>query len=153
LHHRHGEVGAQHHLAPQGVAGDIGAGADVLAVEIEEDLGRLQDVGLDRQRAGRAEGGHQPLRLGAGPGLVGHQAIPRRRRTAGTRSARGTTVCAGWDFHSSWLASAAIFAPRKRSFSCTTPRAASSVPWITARGELRLSAYFSWLPKFFGLPR
>ena len=43
--------------------------------------------------------------------------------------------------------------PRNRSLSWTTPRAASSVPWMTATGELRLSAYFNWLPKFFGLPR
>ena len=41
LHHRHGEIRAQHHLAAQRVRGDIGAGADVLAIEVQERLGRL----------------------------------------------------------------------------------------------------------------
>ncbi len=64
LHDRHGEVRAQHHLAVQGVVRYIGAGADVLAVEVEKHLGRLQDIGFDRNRPRLAEGGHQAVGLG-----------------------------------------------------------------------------------------
>ena len=53
-HDRHGEVGAQHHLRAL-VAGDEGAGADVLAVEVEQHVGGLQRRRLDPHRAGRAE--------------------------------------------------------------------------------------------------
>ena len=66
---------------------------------------------------------------------------------------KAPSVCAGWAFHSSRLAPAAMRAPRTRSLTCTTPRAASSPPWMIATGAARLSAYFNWLPKFLGLPR
>ena len=71
LHDRHGEVGAQHHLALEGVVGDIGAGADILAVEVQKGAGGLQDIGLDRHGTGGDEGGKQPLALGADGGLGG----------------------------------------------------------------------------------
>src|SRR5690606_4287099 len=149
LHHRHGEIGAQHHLTPDRVLGDIGAGANVLAIKVKKRLGLKQDVGRDLLRPRSAKGGKDLL----ADGLFLALAHPRIRRTSATSWSRGTSVWAGWAFHSSWLASAAILAPRIRSLTCTTPRWASSVPWMMATGALRLSAYFNWLPKFLGLPR
>ena len=66
-HDRHGEVGAQHHLRPL-VAGDEGARPDVLAVEVEQHVGRLQRRRLDPHRAGRgrARRGSAPPRRRAG---------------------------------------------------------------------------------------
>src|SRR5690606_2467876 len=104
LHHRHGEVGAQHHLAADRVLGHIGAGADILAIEVQQRLGRQQQVGRDLLGPGGAEGGEDLL----ADGLFLALAHPRMRRTSATRSARATSVWAGWAFHSSWLAWAAI---------------------------------------------
>src|SRR5690606_14195365 len=118
-------------------------------VKVQKRLGLQQDVGRDLLRSGGAKGGKDLL----ADGLSFALAHPRIRRTSATRSARATSVWAGWDFHSSWLAWAAIRAPRIRSLTCTTPRAASSPPWMMATGAWRLSAYFNWLPKFLGLPR
>ena len=91
-HDRHGEVGAQHHLRPL-VAGDEGARPDVLAVEVEQHVGRLQRRRLDPHRAGRAEHAEDPRHLGLEPGerrahpralQVGpvgdHQRAPRQHR-------------------------------------------------------------------------
>ena len=55
LHHGHGEIGAQHLLATQRVRGDVGARADVLAVEVQQRVGRLQDRRLDEHSALRVE--------------------------------------------------------------------------------------------------
>jgi hypothetical protein len=46
LDDRHGEVGAQHHLAPVGVVGGVGARADVLAVEVEQRVGAEHQGGV-----------------------------------------------------------------------------------------------------------
>src|SRR6056297_968296 len=152
-HDGHGEVGPQHRLAHHRVMGDEGAGADVFAVKVEQEIGGLEDVGLHRLRPGGDEGGPQALRLGPENGLAGHQPRSSIRRTVATRSPSAHSTCAGWSFHSSRVAVSAILAPRTRSLTCTTPRARSSSPWITATGAPRLSAYFNWLPKFLGLPR
>ena len=96
-----GEVGAEHHLGTL-VAGDEGAGADVLAVEVEEDVGGLQGGGLDAHGAGRGEDGEDARDLGleagegrahAGalePGAVGHhrRAVPSH---AVARARRGSS--------------------------------------------------------------
>ncbi len=68
---RDGEVRAEHHLGAL-VAGDEGAGADVLAVEVEEHVGGLQRRGLDAHGAGASRG-----RRGCAP--------PRRRAARGRR--------------------------------------------------------------------
>ena len=98
-HDRHGEVGAQHHLRAL-VAGDEGARADVLAVEVEQHVGRLQRRRLDPHRAGRAEHAEDARDLGVEPrqrraharalqvGPVGDHQAPRASiaRTAATSS-------------------------------------------------------------------
>ncbi len=53
--HRNGEVGAQAQFLAAGVGGQIKAFADVLAGQIEERLGRLQDSGLGLDVAGLRE--------------------------------------------------------------------------------------------------
>ena len=50
--HRNGEVGTQAEFLAAGVGGQIKALADVLAREVEERLGRLQDIGLGPAVAG-----------------------------------------------------------------------------------------------------
>jgi hypothetical protein len=55
LHDRHGEVGAQHHLAPVRVVGGVGAGADVLAVEVQQRVGAAASGGVHRHGAGRVK--------------------------------------------------------------------------------------------------
>ena len=72
-HHGHGEIGAQHDLATQGVRGHIGAGADVLAIEVQQRVGGLQHVGFDRQRPGALEELEQPFRLGANFSVKPHR--------------------------------------------------------------------------------
>ena len=87
-------------------------------------------VGLDRharpRAAKRPSSRAASARTAACRAVDGHCAAPASRGPAATSSARGTSICAGWSFHSSWLALSAIFAPRIRSLICTTPRAASS---------------------------
>ena len=76
LHHGHGEVRPQHHLAAQGVMGDIGAGADILAVQVQKRLGGLQDVGVHRDGPCGQKGGVKPLRFGTNGGLGRHSVSP-----------------------------------------------------------------------------
>ncbi len=72
LHDGHGEIGAQHHLAAQGIGGDIGAGADVFAVKVQQGFGGLQDIGIHRHGPCGAEGGEQGFSLGPDGGFGGH---------------------------------------------------------------------------------
>ena len=154
LHHRHGEVGAQHHLAPERVMRDIGPRADILAVKVQQGLGGLQDIGLDRHRARRAERranrrsasariaalwiGHCAQHLSHG----GHQIGPRHLDLRGAvlpflqRGAFGDLRAQDQVLQDD----GALAQPRSRPGS---PQSATA----------RLSAYFNWLPKFFGLPR
>src|SRR5262245_11002511 len=76
-------------------------------------------------------------------------------RTLATISSSLHENCAGRVSRHSWLEAiaAAALPPSIRSFICTSPRAFSSEPWMITQGELRRSAYFSWLPMFLGLPR
>src|SRR3954454_10604456 len=76
-------------------------------------------------------------------------------RTFATISPSAQENCAGRVSRHSWLEAiaAAAFAPSIRSLIWTSPRAFSSEPWIITQGELRRSAYLSWLPMFLGLPR
>ena len=60
LHDGDGEVRAQHDLAPRRVVGHVGAGADVLAVEVEQGLGGLEDGAVDVLRPGLQEARAQP---------------------------------------------------------------------------------------------
>jgi len=53
--YRNGEVGTQAKLLPAGIAGKVKAFPDVLAGQIEERLGRLQDRGLGPRVAGLRE--------------------------------------------------------------------------------------------------
>ena len=76
LHHGHGEIGTRHHLAAQGVCGDIGAGADILAIKVKQRLGRLQDVGGDFDGPGGFESGQKPLPDGSRLGLGCHHFTP-----------------------------------------------------------------------------
>ena len=55
LNDRHGEIGAQHLLAAHRVRGDIGSGADILAVKVQQDICRLQDRRVHDLRACRFE--------------------------------------------------------------------------------------------------
>jgi len=57
--HRDGEIGAQAQLAAVGVGGEVHALADVLAREVEERLGRLQDRRRDAAIAGALIGADQ----------------------------------------------------------------------------------------------
>ena len=62
--HRNGEVGAQAEFAAARRGGQVHALADVLAGEVEERLGRLQDGGRNAGIAGALIGGDQRLRPG-----------------------------------------------------------------------------------------
>src|SRR6201992_4062063 len=79
----------------------------------------------------------------------------RTSRTLATRSASAQENCAGRVSRHSWLEAiaAAALAPSIRSLTCTSPRAFSSEPWMITQGELRRSAYLSWLAVFLGFPR
>ena len=69
---RDGEVGPQAQFAPERVAGEKHAAADILAREIEERLRRLHDRGLDQRIAGAHVG--RDKRLRAQVRTVGRQA-------------------------------------------------------------------------------
>ena len=78
---RHGEIGPEAHFRAGGIGEDEGAGADVFARALEEDVGRLDDVGRDLVEAGAFEHRHDgrvlPLqRLALRPGLAGHGPKP-----------------------------------------------------------------------------
>ena len=64
--HRNGEVRAQAQLAAVGVGGEIHALADILAGQVEERLGRLQDRGLGMNIAGLRKRLQQGVRPGDG---------------------------------------------------------------------------------------
>ena len=66
--HRNGEVGPQAQFLAAGVGGQIEALADVLAGEVEERLGRLQDRRLGLDVAGLRKRQQQRVRPGGGPG-------------------------------------------------------------------------------------
>jgi hypothetical protein len=85
LHHRHGEVRAQHHLAPVGIMGGVGAGADVLAVEVEERVGAQHQGRVDGHRTRRREHRLKRLGLGADVGFGGHLCRSRSALTPATR--------------------------------------------------------------------
>src|SRR6266481_1161616 len=76
-------------------------------------------------------------------------------RTLATISSSLHENCAGRVSRHSWLEAiaAAALAPSIRSLIWISPRAFSSEPWMMTQGELRRSAYLSWLPMFLGLPR
>ena len=65
--HRNREVGTQAEFAAAGGGGQIHALADVLAREVEERLGRLQDGGRNAGVAGALIGSDQRLRPRVGP--------------------------------------------------------------------------------------
>src|SRR4029077_20064346 len=93
------------------------------------------------------------------PGMNGYPHFTSWRastsRTLATISPSPQENCAGRVSRHSWLEAiaAAAFAPSIRSLIWTSPRAFSSEPWMITQGELRRSAYLSWLPMFLGLPR
>jgi hypothetical protein len=60
--HRNGQVGPQAELAALGVGGEEHAPADVLAGEVEERLGRLQDGGRGAHVARALVGRHERFR-------------------------------------------------------------------------------------------
>ena len=146
LHHRHGEIRAQHRLAQHRVGGDVGARADILAVEVEQRLGRLQDrrsrprsrpraskTASSRAASARIGGlvGRQPSSAVQDLAHLGHQIVARhldlaRGAPSIPRASRSRRSCA----------------PRIRSLICTTPRAFSSAPSITATGEAALVGVF-----------
>src|SRR6266700_7303716 len=98
-------------------------------------------------------------RPGMTPGTNGYPHLTSCRastsRTRATISPSRHENCAGRVSRHSWFEAiaAAALAPSIRSLICTSPRAFSSEPWMITQGELRRSAYLSWLPMFLGLPR
>ncbi len=86
---RDGEVRPQAEFAAAGRRGQIHALADVLAGEVEERLGRLQDGGRDARVARALVGGEQRLRARFGPfRLTGHARVhrlPHHQRVSGWR--------------------------------------------------------------------
>ena len=77
------------------IGGEIHAPADVLAGEIEERLGRLQDRGRDARVAGALEGGDERLRP-----RVGRDALACRfgLHTLGLAFGGASLARAGYDF-------------------------------------------------------
>ncbi len=81
--HRDGEIGPQAQLAPVRIGGEEHAAADVLAREIEERLGRLQDRGRDARVARALVVRDERLRpcVGRGHGFAFVMSRMARRRS------------------------------------------------------------------------
>src|SRR5690606_6934046 len=137
-------VRPQAQLDAVGRGGQEQAPAQILAGEIEEQVGILQDRRLDEVIARLDEEGRQAV-----GGRGDHDASycrSRRSQIAVTRSASATSNWPGRSSRQTALSAIAAdsILPRARSLICTTPRLRSSSPWMTTAGLLRRSAYFIW---------
>ena len=93
LHDWDREVRTQHQLPLIRVVRGEGARADVFAIKVEQRVGADQHGRLNGDRI--REDGLKRLRLGPYVRLEGHWWRAIMACTSATRSARGTSVCAG----------------------------------------------------------
>ncbi len=103
LHHGHGKVWPQHHLAQQRVSSDIGPRTDIFAVKIKQAFSRQQNIGVDHLRPCRLKGCKQILCRGAYFVYISHWPAcpgpPPPDQRAPPRAEQGViSILPGWHF-------------------------------------------------------